>query len=186
MRNDDQNEGLAERVAMIAGLAEPVRPGWAHTDGIVDLKENPTKRDDLVSVEDRALIEEMFARYGIAFDDRRLNALSSLFTEDVSYEIVCASKDVKVEVAEGRDELLANTQEAWRLLNDQRRHHLTNVVLDKVDDEHVKAIAYGIVVLAGNPNVLAATAVYSADVVLVDAQWRFSKFIIATDAYQGR
>ena len=179
-------EELPEKLAEVTAESQQVRPGWAHIDGIIDLKSHPAMQDDLVSVEDRVLIEEMFARYGVAFDERRIDVLGTLFAEDVDYEIIYASRDTRLVWADGREDMLSSIQEAWKFLNDQRRHHLTNVVLEKVDDTRVKAIAYGLVVIPGNPNVLAATAVYGADLVLTDGQWKFTRFIIATDAYQGR
>ncbi|MBS0282034.1 MAG: nuclear transport factor 2 family protein, partial [Proteobacteria bacterium] len=70
--------------------------------------------------------------------------------------------------------------------NDQRRHAISNVVIDKLDATRATAIAYGVVTAAGGGELyLGATVIYRGDMrKMPDGTWRFAKLVIGMDAYR--
>ncbi|HWT30914.1 MAG TPA: hypothetical protein VN240_07795, partial [Propylenella sp.] len=58
----------------------PTRQGWAHQDKVVDIQ--PNRRGDPSEAIDRLMIQEVFSRWGIAFDEGRADVIASLFESD--------------------------------------------------------------------------------------------------------
>jgi hypothetical protein len=158
---------------------------WAHQSGVVRLKANgpPLANQDL---RDRLLIQETFARWGIAYDEARLDVVRTLFTPDAVFEVTLGSAE-PIARAVGLDEIVLNVGNSLRQQADQRRHALSNLVIDELSKTRATAIAYGIVTIAADGLKLGATVIYSADLRKeADGVWRFSRFVIGMDDYAGR
>jgi ketosteroid isomerase-like protein len=158
---------------------------WAHKSGVVKLKANGPK---LASQElrDRLLIHEAFARWGVAYDEARLDVVRTLFTPDAVFEVTLGSAE-PIARAVGPDEIVQNVSGSLQQQADQRRHALSNIVIDELSRSAAKAIAYGIVTVAADGLKIGATVIYSADLRKeADGVWRFSRFVIGMDDYAGR
>jgi hypothetical protein len=166
--------------------AAPTTPeqAWAHKSGKVNLKVQDANSVPL-SATDRLLIHETFARFGIAYDEVRLDVLRSLFTDEIAFEVSDGPKTLVQQ--RGRDDVLAILKSALSQQADQRRHSIGNVVIDVRTESTVSALAYGIVTVAADGLSLGATVFYSADLRREkDGLWRFSRLLIGMDTYAGK
>lgn len=157
---------------------------WAHKHGIVDLQpSNP----EIVQgrLLDHYLIQDAFSRWGIAFDEDRVDVIESLFTQDAQLIGLEAGPDPVVS-ANGREQILEVVRQASVQQNDQRRHVISNIVIEELTDNTARAIAYGIIPIANNGLFLGATVIYSADLKKEGDAWRFSRLAIAMDNYAGQ
>ncbi|WP_218510384.1 nuclear transport factor 2 family protein [Variovorax sp. dw_308] len=78
-------------VVALAAKAEPFPPQhWASKVGMVQLQPNG-KADTTSNVLDRMLVQEAFYRWGIAWDEARLDVVRSLFTKEGELVITLGS-----------------------------------------------------------------------------------------------
>ena len=167
-----------------ARAAENPRPGWAHTDGVIHLL--PNARVSPASVVDRLMIEELFARWGIGYDERRGEVIRSLFTSDAVLEILQGSSKPMLKVS-GADAIVGVLTRAQTGQADQRRHLISNIVIDRLDGHAATALAYAIVAIAKDGQLsMGATVIYRAELAKgSDGMWRFGHLVIGMDAYAG-
>ncbi|MFT3866652.1 MAG: nuclear transport factor 2 family protein [Solirubrobacterales bacterium] len=158
---------------------------WAHKTGKIDLgpqRPIPAASDPL----DRLAIAEAFSRFGIAHDEARLDILATCFTADAVLEVVEGSAE-PLALMEGREAILAGIGSVITQQQDQRRHCMANVVIDRLDGEEARALAYGFVSVAADGLSLGASVVYSGDLRReADGAWRFTRFLIGMDNYAGQ
>jgi SnoaL-like domain len=163
--------------------ARPITRGWAHSEKIVDLGKNaappPARRTD-----DVIQIQELLSRWGIAYDEGRLDVIESLFTPDAQFEVTLGSARPIATVV-GRARIVESVRSALAQQADQRRHALGNFVVDQTAADEASVIAYGIVALAAEQPTIGATVIYSANAKKEGGVWRLSRLVIAMDAYVG-
>lgn len=158
---------------------------WASKVGLVQLQPNG-KADTTSNILDRLLIQEAFYRWGIAWDEARLEVVRSLFTKDGEL-IITLGNDKPITRHVGPEAIIKYVEGASKIQADQRRHAMTNIVIDRMTTNEAKTIAYGIVTIAKDGLSLGATVIYSAELRKeADEVWRFSKFVIGMDEYAGR
>lgn len=155
---------------------------WASKLGLVDPQPNGVAVESS-NVLDRMLIQEAFYRWGIAWDEARLEVVRSLFTKDGEL-VITRGSDKAISRHVGPAVIAKYVADASRVQADQRRHAMTNVVIDRLSTLEATAIAYGIVTIAANGLALGATVIYSAELRKEpDGVWRFLKFVIGMDDY---
>jgi hypothetical protein len=139
-----------------------------------------------VSADDRAAINEVFARYAIAYDERRFDVLGSCFHDDAAYDVWLGPR--RVAKFEGRLALVDGIESVIVEQGaEQRRHHIGNIVLDTIGPAAVLATAYANVVIVGAAGVaVQASAIYSAELAYRDGVWRFTKVVVGLDGYMGK
>jgi hypothetical protein len=172
--------------ALVGGAqASEPRQSWAYKDGVVQLQKNGVKvQND--SALDRLLIQEAFARWGIAHDEGQLEVVRSLFTKDGEVQVMLGSKQL-LDSAKGADNIVKMVANSLSQQSDQRRHAMTNIVIDKLTRNEATGIAYGIVTLASDGLTLGASVIYHGELKKeADGVWRFSKFVIGMDYYAGK
>ena len=161
--------------------AQP-RQGWAHQDKVVDLQ--PNRRGNPNEAIDRLMIGEAFSRWGIGFDEGRADVISSIFTDDGILESMEGSGKPSLTVR-GAREIGESMVRFQKRQADQRRHSMTNVVIESLRDDQALALAYGIVTMAKKGQLaLASTVIYRGELRKgADGIWRFSRFAIGMDIY---
>jgi len=163
------------------------RQNWASTDGMVDLQ--PLKPISPASVADRLMIADVIAHWGLAYDEGRLDVVRSLFTEDGILEGLSGSgKPHATQMMHlvGRDAIAKAVAQQRAVQKDQRRHAMTNVVIEQLTADTATAYAYAVVTAAGNGELyLGASAIYRAELKKeVDGCWRLKRFVIGLDSYR--
>jgi ketosteroid isomerase-like protein len=134
---------------------------------------------------DRLLIAEAFSRFGIGHDEDRVDVVLSCLTDDVSFEFATGTATAEI-VLRGKEAVRARLAPNLSKLYGQRRHCITNVVIDDLTAATATAMAYGIVSRAADGLVLQAAVLYAAELRKeADGYWRFSRFFIGCDDYAG-
>lgn len=181
--------GAAALPLLEAQAAEPARRpaapfperGWAHRDKLVDLKARGalSSPDQLL---DYLLIQEAFARYGMAYDEARTDILTELFTADAMVELGHGSGKPFASL-KGRDAIITNFARALNNQHDQRRHFMTNIMVDRLTATEATATAYEVVTIADRGLKLGATVICVTGLRKEAGQWRFSHMFIGMDDY---
>jgi len=163
------------------------RQAWAHRDGKIDMRPLEAADWSPQAVAARLQIQEAFCRFGTAHDEARADVVGSCFTEDAVFEVAQGQAEPFVHY-QGRAEIIRRITGIVAEQADQRRHCITNVLVDKLTADTASAIAYGIVPVAADGLTLGATVIYVADLVReqADGCWRFSYFYIGMDNYAGQ
>ena len=147
---------------LLAIVADPAanapRQGWASKDGVVALGRNGValQHDNAL---DRARIAEAFARWGIAYDEGRTDVVRSLFTPGASFRVLRGTSE-PIASADGVDAIVANVRSALAQQGDQRRHAISNVVIDRMTAMEARAIGYDRMRLDTVPSMRRAQALY--------------------------
>ena len=172
---------------MTSSVNEETRPqqGWAHRQGKIAMHPIRPMRWDAEALSARAQIAEAFYRFGMAFDEIQLDALCSCFVEDGVLESSLARAEPRSSVR-GHEEIRRHLRAAMDVQQDQRRHLMSNVVVEDLVLERgtAKALAQCIVAATGTELQLACAVIYTAELRRdPDDCWRFSYFFIGMDKY---
>jgi hypothetical protein len=169
--------------AVPSASAAPAR-GWAAAAGVDGLGDR-SKALSSAPVGDRLAINDLFARWGVVYDEARLDLLPDLFTTDATFIVLLADRHPIAE-AHGRNSILENVRNSLKQQGDQRRHLVSNVVINQMGERHAEANAYGLVAVTGATISVGSTVFYRAWLTKGDdGAWRFSKLIIGMDQYAG-
>jgi ketosteroid isomerase-like protein len=144
----------------------------------------PVDTDTSSYAEDRALIEDLQARYLFALDSFDLDTYVSTFTEDgildiVEYQVQ-GREEIRKSLEESRPVFVPGTEGEQEQYPASSRHNITNIVI-KVDGDKASGRAYWFHYGNDNPERKAeidAYGHYEDEMVKVDGQWLFSKRVI--------
>jgi hypothetical protein len=156
---------------------------WASRQGLIDVHRLGDVAFPLDQVRDRMLIAEAFNRFATGHDENRVDVVVSCMTEDVSFEFSKGAA-APFDVVHGRAALEARLTTGIPLMYGQRRHCMTNILIESLTDSTATAYAYGAVTRAAQGLVLQATVMYVGELRKEpDGFWRFSRFFIGLDEY---
>ena len=168
-------------------MTEPPVQAWAHKDGLIDLKPLAAGSWTDEAVATRLQIAETFYRFAIGHDEARLDVVLSCFAEDGVF-MVSQGQAEPFTSHQGRPEIHAALLNVIGQQNDQRRHLMSNIVIEDLTDLTARVVAYGLVSAIGHGHGLrlGASVIYVAELSReADGCWRFSRFHIGMDAYAG-
>jgi hypothetical protein len=119
----------------------------------------------VLDVADRLAIMEIVALHGHLVDAGELDRMHEVFTDDIAYDVT----DFGFGVLEG----LAAFRAAALQLGEANPvgHHVTNIVLDELPGERVRARSKSIGIMADGS---CGSSTYEDVVVLTEAGWRIS------------
>ncbi|MFE2431055.1 nuclear transport factor 2 family protein [Streptomyces sp. NPDC059373] len=160
---------------------------WAHRQGRVAMCPLEPADFSPEGLAARAGIADAFYRFGIAHDEARIEVIGSCFTQDAVFE-VAEGRAESFTRFEGRAEICDRLGRIIAEQGDQRRHLISNVLVDELDltAGTAAAIAFGVVTVAADGLRLGASVIYDARSRREDDRcWRFSAFFIGMDAYAG-
>jgi SnoaL-like domain len=161
------------------------RQAWAHRDGKIVMNTLAPADWSIEAVIARAQITETFYRFGTGHDEARTDVVGSCFTANAVYEVAKGQGEAFTRF-NGRAEIMERFTAIVAEQSDQRRHSISNVLVERLDGDTATAIAYSIVSVAADGLTLGATVFYTADLAKeADGVWRFSYFFIGMDAYAG-
>jgi hypothetical protein len=168
-----------------AGKATEPRQGWATQDGAIRLLA-PGKIRSTYDPLSYILIHEAFSRFGIAHDEVQGEILHALFTDDALVQTAKGHGEPFQQI-HGRQAIVSNFLNVLSQQRDQRRHCMTNVLIQDLTQETASAIAYGVVTTAADGLRIGASVFYSADLRRAEAgHWRFTRLYIGMDDYAGQ
>jgi hypothetical protein len=174
---------------MNAATAAPTLPpqAWAHRQGKIDMRPLEAADWSPDAIAARAQIAEAFFRFGIAHDEARVDVVVTCFTDDVTFEV--AQGQAKAFTSfHGREELFDRLTRIIGEQSDQRRHVISNVLVEELDLEAgtASALAFSVVTVAANGLSVGASVIYTANLRReADGCWRFCYFFIGMDSYAG-
>jgi hypothetical protein len=160
---------------------------WAHRQGRINMRPLEPADWSPPALSARAQIAEAFYRFGIAHDEARVDVVVSCFTEDAVFE-VAEGQAAAFTRFEGRDEIFDRLTGVLAEQSDQRRHVISNVLVESLDlaAGTATALAFSVVTVAANGLSVGASVIYAADLARGDdGCWRFSSFFIGMDSYAG-
>ncbi len=172
--------------AALAGnvAASEPRQAWAHKDKRIDLQ--PQGAAVVTDPLNYMLIQQAFARFGMAYDEGRSDVIGSLFTDDAVVE-VGDGQGKPFERSVGRAAIMRQFSAALAAQGDQRRHLISNVLVERLAPLEASALAYGVVTVAADGLYVGASVIYSATLRRdKDGPWRFSALFIGIDSYVGK
>lgn len=156
---------------------------WASTQGLIDLQKVGAVEFREDQILDRLMIEDVFKRFGIAHDENRVDVILSLMTDDISFEFSTGSATPEV-VIKGLQAVRDRLEPGVPLMYGQRRHCISNIVIERLTDSEATAIAYGMVPRAADGFVIQASVIYLGELRKEsDGFWRLSRFFIGVDDY---
>jgi hypothetical protein len=161
---------------------------WAHRQGKIAMKPLGPADWSAAALAARAQVAEAFYRFGIGHDECRADVAASCFTEDVVYEVARGAA-TPFTTFTGRSVVEERLTAIFAEMGDQRRHIISNVLVEGLDLEAgtAEALAFGAVTVAADGLSLGASVVYSATLRRdADHCWRFSYFFIGMDDFAGQ
>jgi ketosteroid isomerase-like protein len=161
---------------------------WAHRQGKLQMR--PLQPADWTSeaLSVRCQVTDAFYRFGMAWDEIQIDALCSCFTEDAVFESSEGSATAFLSL-NGHDEMRAELGARMEYQSDQRRHIMSNILVEELDLARgtATALAQCVVTATGDDLVLAASVIYTANLRREDdGCWRFSYFFVGMDRYLER
>ena len=160
---------------------------WAHREGLVHLEPLRAAAWTPETIAARLQIGETFSRFAIGHDEARIDVIMSCFTSGGVLQVAQGHAE-PFAVHRGRAAVGAELERIIGQQADQRRHLISNVVIERLDAATARALAYGLVsgVGASYGLRLGASVIYVADLAReADGCWRFASFFIGMDAYAG-
>ena len=157
-----------------------VRPSWGHIDEVIHLNHDQT----LVSKEmlaDRILIAERMHRYGWAFDERQEEALSECFTESATWQASIMGTST-IGPFNGKSEIINFMKGFWPNQLDQRRHNITNVIVESQSEKAASVMAYLVLMSASAQGLKpVTTGFYKVEMVKSDGTWKIQTLLVGFD-----
>jgi hypothetical protein len=171
----------------VAKIATLPPQAWAHRQGKVAMRVLEPSDWSPAALAARAQIAEAFFRFGMAHDEARVDVVVSCMTDNVVFE-VAQGQAAAFASYHGREELFDRLTRIIEQQSDQRRHVISNVLIEDLDLDAgtASALAYSAVTVAANGLSVGASVIYTANVRReTDGCWRFSYFYIGMDTYAG-
>jgi hypothetical protein len=175
----------------MTGSDKPQQAGpqqaWAHREGLVRMRPLEAASWTPGAVTARLQIAETFYRFAIGHDESRIDVLRSCFAADGVLEVAQGHAE-PFTTHRGRQVIGDALAHIIGQQDDQRRHLISNIVVEHLGAASARALAYGLVSAVG-PGYglrLGASVIYVADLAReADGCWRFTRFFIGMDAYAG-
>ncbi|MCY4394001.1 MAG: nuclear transport factor 2 family protein [Rhodospirillaceae bacterium] len=134
----------------------------------------------------RQEISEVLCRYAVYVDDGEFDRLETLFASDATFDITPDPKIVALP-AIGRQKVRETLEGRYDVVSkvDQRRHLITNIVIDELgDDEAVTRCFLTVLSVpkSGGPVELRGTGVYHDRLRRMDGSWLIAERRLVLDA----
>ncbi|MBO3675478.1 nuclear transport factor 2 family protein [Streptomyces sp. NEAU-YJ-81] len=157
-------------------MSAKAAPGWgsAHLAAI---------RPGKVALDpaEQLAVHQTLARYAFALDQRDLEALGAVLTDDATWAFKIAGESDLGPVV-GRAAILAFVRDAMDAETDQRRHNLVNVVFHSADADTALVHAYLMLTSnAGGGGGVVATGFYAFGLERTGGEWRIAELFLGTD-----
>ncbi len=157
-------------------MSASLTPGWAHAGGFLSLGDG-AKAGVEAGAADRLEILNVLSRYAWSYDERQLDSLGSVFTEDAVWW-GSVKGDFEIAPIETRGGIVDWLRGHMDSQSDQRRHNIINVVVTEQTSDTARVLSYLLLTSATDDGVkVVTTGVYDTELVKDDSGvWRISRF----------
>lgn len=160
--------------------SHPLRPqpAWAHSTEVLTL----CAITPPVQMSVRDQVVERLHRYCWAFDERQPGLLENCFTTDAVWEgFVMGETDVGPHV--GRDAVMKYLTDFWIHQRDQRRHVVSNMILERLDENSATLLAYLLLLGSGRAHTqFECAGFYRTELRNEPDGWRISRLTAGFDS----
>jgi hypothetical protein len=177
--------------ALVAALCVPAAADtfppqhWASKGGVVTVLPNRVHDYTLRQLSDIEAIRDLFHHWAMYYDEGRNDLLPTILTEDVVVTVLLG-KPEPIAVLEGIPAVTAFNQGSLDAQRDQRRHVMSNIMVDGLTERTARATAFGTVVKLADGLSIGAMVLYVAELARSDdGLWRFHRLTIGIDDYEG-
>ena len=155
------------------------RPAWARETGRIE----PGPATAAPPAPDREAVVERVHRYGWAYDERRTDLLAECFTGEGVWEGNVMGT-APIGPFRGRDAVAGWLAGFWPQQHDQRRHVLTNTVVQELAGDRATVLAYLVLTSASAGRVrMETTGCYRFELAREpDGTWRIAHLFAGFDA----
>lgn len=154
-------------------------PAWAHTTGHLDVIGPQPVIASIDVLADREYARETAIRYSYAYDERRLDLLEQLLTPDAAFSVtIGGGGDFTVR---GRGEVIDWLAEIMHGQPDQRRHLVSNVVIEDLTATTAVVVTYLAIYSIEAQAVLATTGFYRFSLLKDASTWRIAHILDGLD-----
>jgi hypothetical protein len=169
----------SEEISMTQPALRP-RPAWATADGHIAAS---SPRALGTPALDSLLAVETVYRFALAFGERDHAVLTDCFTSDATFDATIGG-EISTGLYSGRDAIVEWLTSYWPRQTDQRRHFVTDPVVDVVGADRVTVTTWLVLAASENSAMRLVTAgFYRCELVLeADAAWRIETFRGGYDA----
>jgi hypothetical protein len=158
-------------------VSKPAPAGWAERTGRYDL--GTTTPAETLGSPDHLAITDVIHRYAWALNHLRADVIETLLVPDASFKGSFAGD--REWAVDGAPEIAEFLVGYMREVGIQRRHFVTNLLVQWEGPTSATAIAYFLIVSGESPPGLIATGWYAMDV-RKSASWRISSVYDGVDA----
>lgn len=136
------------------------------------------------TIRDRFEVTELISRYGNCLDAGDFDALEALFAPDAVFRIVPATSVPDLTGSRGIREAI---ERRWATVHEgaQRRHVMTNIVVESVDGDRATArtvlLVFEVAKAPGSQVHSHGMGVYEDELVRIDGTWRFQTRVMTLD-----
>lgn len=153
-------------------------PAWARTGGFFSFGANDAELAG--STEDRQQLIEALHRYAMAYDERDLDVLRSVFTDGAVWQGIIQGESLPA--VEGGQVIVDWLAEIMETQLDQRRHIVVNPVIESVEGDTAQVLSYILVTSATEQGVSIATSgFYDIRFVRQNGVWLIELFVAGFD-----
>jgi hypothetical protein len=127
----------------------------------------------MAEVADRLLIQETAHRYAWAYDERRLDVLTDVFTPDVTFGFSVRGGEY-IE-RRGRDEVVSWLHGFMKGQDIQGRHLCGNLIIEELGTEVANVNLYMVLFASGRRTYPASTGFYRMTMHKFEGRWRIAR-----------
>jgi len=156
----------------VTTVPESCPPAWAHQVGRLSLGKVARVPTSLRALADRLLIQETASRYSLAYDERRLEVLADVFTDDVTFAYCISGGGY--EEHSGRETVIDFLHEVMKGQPDQRRHVCGNFIVEDLSGDEALVTLYFALFAADTEARLVTSGFYRMEMRKSEDMWRIS------------
>ncbi len=158
---------------------ESCTPAWAQSAGVFDLRPSAIVPKDLGQAIDRMLVVETAGRYAVAYDERRLDVIEAIMTDDVVFSYRVGEGPVTSYT--GRSAVVEWLGGVMESQTDQRRHLVSPTLVEDLTETYARVVAYSGIFAVDSAARLVTTNVYVFEFEKRDGVWLISSALDALD-----
>lgn len=147
-------------------------PAWGHQTGALSLGTVSAVSYSLTEIADRQFIAESAYRYVLAYDERRLDVLTDVFTADVTFAFSVSGGGYGQ--YEGRDAVIGWLSDIMEGQFDQRRHVVSNFIVEELNADRAVITLYLSLFASDTETRVVTTGFYRMELLQSDGKWRIS------------